>query len=273
MWTTSKGHPPTSNAGCYHEPVVRFLLLLAGLVSASAQPRILESIVPAMEYGRSCTSSVELRNLSDRAVRLEVEGHRETGGLVPLSGRRGVNVELGPYEHLALRLELEGESGAGWVKVRESLAPGASPAAAVQGVTECVTGNQLRREVRDVAFPTRGPWFSGDVADLEGSELSLINTSDSAVTASGCYSSGSLFSNPGGSGGELQPVCSESFHVQVPPFGTRRFPVRRESSSHFSVKTQGAAIVLQMLRPVDASVRLYRVDSSIQFGGEVTPPK
>ncbi|MDR3701123.1 MAG: hypothetical protein P4L56_15865 [Candidatus Sulfopaludibacter sp.] len=254
--------------------MVRLLLLLAGLVTASAQPRMIESIVPALEYGRSCTSSIELRNLSERSVRLEVEAHRAMGGLVPLSGRPGANVELAPYEHVALRLEVEGESGAGWVKVREPVPPGASPAVAVEGVTECVAGDRLRREVRDVAFATRGPWFSGDVGELEGSELSLINTSDSAVTASGCYSSGSLFSNPGGSaGGELQPVCSASFHVQVPPFGTRRFPVRRENSSHFSVRTQGAAIVLQMLRPVDASVRLYKVDSSIQFGNEVTPVK
>ncbi len=250
--------------------MVRFLLLVAGLVSASAQPRVIVSIVPALEYGRSCTSSVELRNLSERGVHLEVEAHRTMGGLVPLSGRPGEHVDLAPYEHVALRLEVEGESGTGWVQVRESLPAGMSPSVAVQGVTECVAGDRLRREVRDVAFPTRGPWFSGDVADLEGSELSLINTSDSAVTASGCYSSGSLFSNPGG---ELQPVCSASFHVQVPPFGTRRFPVRRENSSHFSVRTQGAGIVLQMLRPVDASVRLYKVDSTIQFGGEVTPVK
>jgi hypothetical protein len=250
--------------------VVRLLLLLAGLVTASAQPRILESIVPALEYGRSCTSSIELRNLSERKVRVALEAHRTMGGLAPLNGLPGATADLAPYEHLVLRLDVEGESGSGWVKVRETLPAGASPAVAVQGVTECVTGEQLRREVRDVAFPTRGPWFSGDVAELAGSELSLINTSDSAVTASGCYSSGSLFSNPGG---ELQPVCSASFQVQVPPFGTRRFPVRRESSSHFSVKTQGSAIVLQMLRPVDVSVRLYKVDSSIQFGSEVTPVK
>ena len=254
----------------YYEGVLRLLWLLAVLATASAQQRVIEGIVPSLEYGRACTSSIELRNLSDRSVRVEVEGHRSMGALVPLSGHAGVAVELAPLERAALKLEVEGETDSGWVKVRESLRPGGSPAVAVQGVTECVVGEQLRRVVRDVAFPTRSPWFSGDVAELEGSEISLINTSEAAVTASGCYSSGSLFSK---AGSDLEPVCSDSFHVQVPPFGTRRFPVKRGNSSRFSMRTEGRAIVLQMLRPVDVSVRLYKVDSSIQFGGEVTTVK
>jgi hypothetical protein len=62
------------------------------------------------------------------------------------------------------------------------------------------------------------------------------------------------------------PVCSDSFRVQVPPFGSRRFPVQRGESTHFEMRTEGRGIVLQMLRPVDAWVRLYRVDSSVKFG-------
>ncbi len=244
------------------------------MLTASAQPRVVESILPSLEYGRACNSSIELRNLGERSVRVEVEGHRSMGALVPLSGHPGLTIELAPLERATFKLEVAGEADSGWVKVRESLPRGASPVVAVEGVTECVVGDQLRRVVRDVAFPTVSPWFSGDVAELEGGEISLINTSESAIEASGCYSSGSLFSNPGkNKGAELEPVCSESFHVQVPPFGTRRFPVKRENSSHFAVKTQGRGIVLQMLRPVDVSVHLYKVDSSIQFGGEVTPVK
>jgi hypothetical protein len=45
--------------------------------------------------------------------------------------------------------------------------------------------------------------------------------------------------------------------------------VARDGSSHFSLKTQGAAIVLEMLRPLEPTVKMYQVDSTIQFGSEV----
>src|SRR5208283_4490318 len=116
-----------------------------------------------------------------------------------------------------------------------------------------------------------------DVTELRGGLLSLINTSERAVKASACYSSGGLFSTPAdtpagahaAAAAELKPICTTAFEVQIPPFGAREFPVEREGSSHFSLKTQGAAIVLEMLRPLDASVKMYRVDSTIQFGSEV----
>jgi hypothetical protein len=57
--------------------------------------------------------------------------------------------------------------------------------------------------------------------------------------------------------------------VQIPPFGARELPVTRDGSPHFSLKTQGAAIVLEMLRPVEVDVKIYWVDSTIRFGSEV----
>ncbi len=248
------------------------LLLLAALATADAQPRVLESVLPAMLSGKGCTSSVELRSLSNRPVRLQVEAHHASGALAPLSGMAGLEIDLAPLAQATLRPESETETGSGWVKIREPLFPSGSASVAIQGVTECLSGEKLSRVVRDVAFPTRSPWFSGDVAELPGSEILLINTSPAAVVASGCYSSGSLFSTPSG-GSELEPVCSASFHEQVPPFGTRQFPVRRENSTHFSIGAQGPGIVLEMLRPVDASLRLFQVDSTIHFGSEVTPVK
>ena len=227
-------------------------------------------MLPSLEYSPACTSSIELRNLGDRSVRVGVEAHRGSGALVPLSGHSGVNFELLPLDTETFKLAVEGAPDAGWIKVRETVPAGAAPVIAVKGTTECVVGDQLRRVVRDVAFPTESPWYSGDVGSLQGSEISLINTTDAAVTARGCYSSGSLFSDPSQrASAELAPVCSSSFHVQIPPYGTRRFPVQQENSSHFSIHTQGCAIVLEMLRAVDASVRLYKVDSTIQFGSEV----
>jgi hypothetical protein len=98
--------------------------------------------------------------------------------------------------------------------------------------------------------------------------ISFINTSERAAKAAACYSAGGLYSVPE-RGTELLPVCSAAFEVQIPPFGSREFPVERDGSSHFSLKTVGDAIVLEMLRPVEANVRVYEVDSSIKFGEEV----
>jgi hypothetical protein len=39
----------------------------------------------------------------------------------------------------------------------------------------------------------------------------------------------------------------------------------RDGNSHFSLKTEGNAIVLQMLRPLATGVKIYTVDSTIKF--------
>jgi hypothetical protein len=85
-----------------------------------------------------------------------------------------------------------------------------------------------------------------------------------------CYSAGNLYSRPSDARAtaELTPICSASFDVQIPPFASRQFPVEHEGNSHFSMNTQGEAIVLQMLRPLETGVKIYSVDSTIKFGGE-----
>jgi hypothetical protein len=67
----------------------------------------------------------------------------------------------------------------------------------------------------------------------------------------------------------LRPVCSIAFEAQVPPFGTRLFPVETPGTSYFSLKTRGDSVVLELLRPAPMGVRTYTVDSTIKFGGEV----
>ena len=245
--------------------------LFTVLALAWGQERVVESVVPALAYGPRCSSMVELRNLSDRPVVVDVEPHRASGALVALAGHPEITMRLTPRERSSYKLEIEEETESAWVKVRERVpSPGLSPVVAVSGETECVIGDQLRSAGREVVFPTQSPWFSGDVTDLPGGLLSLINTSEHAVRASACYSSGGLFSAPTGArAAELAPICTTAFEVQIPPFGAREFPVAREGSSHFSLKTQGAGVVLEMLRPVDLGVKMYKVDSSIQFGSEV----
>jgi hypothetical protein len=207
-------------------------------------------------------------------VDVELEAHRRSGALAPLAGRAGRVIHLVPGAQGSYQLQIQEEDSGAWVQVRERTAsPRSAPAVAVSGTTECRQGNQLRTAAREVAYPTRNPWFAGEVAGLRGSVISLINVSAGAVRASLCYSAGNLFSVPGETqtSRELRPVCSTAFEVQVPPFGTRDFPVEREGNSYFSLKTRGDSIVLQMLRPAKEGVRIYTVDSTIKFGGEVPP--
>jgi hypothetical protein len=72
---------------------------------------------------------------------------------------------------------------------------------------------------------------------------------------------------------ELRLVCSKAFEVLIPPYAARQFPVHRDNSTHFGIKTVGDAIVLQMLRPLATEVKIYTVDSTVKFGGEFATDK
>lgn len=249
-----------------------FLLLVVG-ASAADQERVVTSIVPSLDYGASCWSNLTVTNLGDRVVTVEVEAHREGGGLAALAGLTPSVLQLKPGERSAHRLEIADESGQGWLKVRERIpSPKLSPAVAVSAASECTIHNQLITTPRRLSYPTRNPWFSGDIEEMHGNVISLVNTSEHEARAWLCYSEGNLYSVPTDAHPhpDLALVCSSSFEVQIPPFAARQFPVERDGSSHFSIKTQGEAIVLQMLRPVESGVKVYKVDSSITFGGEVS---
>ena len=255
-------------------PISRTTIVLLSLACGLAGPAAAaESVLPSLAYGPSCSSTVVLRNLADTPVDVELEAHRSSGALVPLAGLAGRVVHLAPGAQGSYQLQIQEEESGAWIQVRERAAARAAPVVAVSGTTECRQGNQLRTAARQVAYPTRDPWFAGDVTELRGSVISLINVSAGAVRASLCYAAGTLFSVPGETAAsrQLQPLCSAAFDVQVPPFGTREFPVERQGNSYFSLKTRGDSIVLQMLRPANEGVRIYTVDSTIRFGGEVAP--
>jgi len=250
---------------------ILLLILLAARIHAANQERVITSILPSLDYGASCWSSVTLSNLGDRMVTVEIEAHRAGGGLVGLAGLDEMVLHLNPGERVTHRLEISDESGAGWLKVRERIpSPRNSPVVAVSGLSECTIENELRSTPRQLSYPTRNPWFSGDVEEMQGSVISVVNTSERAAQASLCYSAGNLYSVPTAAHPtpELTLVCSKAFEVLIPPYASRQFPVQRDDSTHFSVKTQGDAVVLQMLRPVAAGVKVYRVDSTVKFGGE-----
>jgi hypothetical protein len=248
-------------------------LLLAVAGYAADRERIVSSIIPSLDYGAGCWSSLTLTNLADRVITVEIEAHRAGGGLVGLAGLEPAVLHLGAGERSTHRLEIADETGQGWLKVREHIPSlQQTPAIAVSAVSECAIHNQLLSTPRQLSYPTRNPWFSGDVEEMRGNVILLVNTSEREARAALCYSAGNLYSvpTPGHPSPELTLVCSSSYDVQVPPYAARQFPVERDGSTHFSIKTQGEAIVLQMLRPVESGVKVYKVDSNITFGGEVS---
>jgi hypothetical protein len=243
------------------------LFVLLPWLASAGQPgeRLFESVLPSLPSGSTCWSSVDLHNLGDRAVIVEVEAHQPSGALIALVGHAQISIQLHPGEQKSYKLEVRDDTGDAWVKIREIVpSPRFYPVIAAAATSECVEANQLRTSHRDVAYPLRDPWFSGDISEIPGDIVSMVNTSEHAAKASLCYSAGNLYSVPGSPG--FQPICSHALDVQIPPFGARQFPVRFESNSHFVLKTEGEAIVLQMLRPIETGVRVYTVDSSIKFG-------
>ena len=243
---------------------MRLIALLSVSLAAAAQPRAVETVIPALDYGAACTSSIEAVNLTGGEVEAEFEAHKESGALVLLEGQAETLMRIPPRGKLAFKLRVDNEDGAGWLRVQEA----AGPALALSATVECVDGDKLLAVGRDVAFPMHRPWFAGEVADLAGAVLTVINVSDRPARLTACYSAGNLYSD---GRSDLQLVCSSTLEILIPPFGTRRVPVEHEANSWFSIRTWGDAMVVEMLRPLAARVKLYRVDSTIQFGREVAP--
>jgi len=232
---------------------------------------MLETVVPAMVYDHACVTRVELRNLANRTVTAEAEGHRGSGSLVAFAGASRSPVVLEPGARAVLSLEVAEDTDAAWLRVREDVPErGMNPALAITATTECVRGDALLTSVREAAFPLRNPWFSGDVGGVEDEILAVVNASERAAVITGCYESGTLISVPeeahGGSG--LRALCSHRFRELLAPFAARRYPVSHENNPRFSITASGEAVVMQMLHRLDAGVQLYRVNSSISFGGE-----
>jgi hypothetical protein len=233
-----------------------------------AQTRVSESVLPSLAYSRACSTTIEVRNLGDRVVDAQVEPHRESGSLAALSGQAGLAIRLEAGEQKKFKLNLPEVTGNAWAAVRETVPDRAlSPVLAVTGQTDCVAGDRVYSAVREVAHPSANPWFEGDVGDMSGARLVVVNTSEAVAVVTGCYSGGTLVSNPNVPGGAaLTPLCTYRFREQVGPFSARQFPVMREGSSHFSLHTTGKGIALQMLRLLDAGTQLFQVDTSISFG-------
>ena len=247
------------------------LVAIALQAASPSSTRVVETILPALVYNASCSSTVSVQNLADRAVWLQLEAHRSDGALVPLEGHAGNEFRLAAGESGAYKLRVKDDPGDAWVKIREWIpSQDLSPAIAISGATECIAGDELSTADRVVAYPLANPWFAGPAQELAGEAILLINASEQPARALVCESSVGYYALPATPAAPAQShrICSTEFEVQIAPFGTRRFPIGGGTNSSFSLETRGDHIVLQMLKPLKNSVRLYSVDSSIQFGEE-----
>ena len=239
----------------------RLFWCLAILVPAAAAQPAGTSVLAMLSYNKACTSTITLENLGNKATSVEIEGHRSSGALVALTGQTGRNVRLTAGQKSTYKLQIEEDPGA-WAVVRD---PNAT--VAVGAVTECLTGNELTTFRRDVAYAMRNPWFAGDVSGLRGQVILVLNTTPHAAKVSACYSNGNLTSG-GDPNSKLTELCSAALDVQIPPFGSREFPVDRSQSNYFSLKTRGEALILQMLKPAGKGVATFTVNSTVTFGAE-----
>ncbi len=287
-------------------PIITILAAMAANGAEGAPP----AVVAALRAGAGCFSTVTVTNLSGRDIVAEIQARLETGALTPLepvetpggaqpageprgqprseprasaNGRSGgpsalpdlEGIDFAPHQRRSFRLEGQRETGSTWVGVWEADQPGTLPELAVEGLVECLTGDQLRTVPRPAALAMRNPWFTGEVADLTGAVMAVVNTSAHPARVDVCYSAGNLYFVPGQMpDGRLARLCSWSEDAALPPFGSREFPMERERATEFALHTRGESIVLLVLRPLAAGVRVYRVDSTIRFGTEVTsaPP-
>jgi hypothetical protein len=207
---------------------------------------------------------MEVENAGGRPAVADLEAHAAGGAL--LGGKGGGLVHLAPGGGRSYQLE----AGA-WLKVREHIPANAGPVVAARGISECIDGDVVRSSRLEPAFAMRNPWFAGE-PNPTGGVILLINAGAAPVQAAGCYSAGNLYSLPRADRGppRFEPVCSETFEIEIAPFATREFPLERNGSRWFRLQTRGDSIVLQMLRPLGTTTRQFVVDSTIRFGGEVT---
>ena len=239
----------------------RLYWYLAILAPAAAAEPAGTSVLAMLSYSKACTSTITLENLGNNATSVEIEGHRSSGALVALAGQTGMSVRLKARQRSTFKLQIEDDPGA-WATIRDRNAT-----VAVGGFTECLTGNELTTFRRDVAYAMRNPWFAGDIVELRGQVILVVNTTPLAAKASACYSNGNLTSD-GDRDSKLTELCSAALSVQIPPYGSREFPVDRGQSSYFSLKTRGEALILQMLKPAGKGVATFTVNSTVTFGAE-----
>ncbi len=117
---------------------------------------------------------------------------------------------MAPGERKRFTLNLPETTDNAWAAIRETIPDRQlTPVLAVAGQTDCVAGDRIYSAVREVAQALPNPWFEGDVGEMSGARLVVVNASESVAVVMGCYSGGTLVSNPNVPGGAaLTPLCT-----------------------------------------------------------------
>jgi hypothetical protein len=226
-----------------------------------AQERGYSVVLPELQYSRSCVSHISLHNTSPRFVDVEVDGHRSNGALASIEDHKTNRMRLAPSARLELRLNIEADTA--WAEIVETVpAPRLHPVLEIRGTTQCLDGNQLLTEAREIAPLVAHPRFSIPPVAGRGGVLLLINASDTRMRWFACYSAGTTVSN---GDGEMVPLCSESSDRTLAPYQSSRVPTTVDGNPLVQFHASGTAVAIQLLTPVESKVNLFQVESKITF--------
>jgi hypothetical protein len=94
-------------------------MIFLALFLFAGQARVVESVMPSLTYSRSCSTTIEVRNLANRAVDAIAEPHRESGSLVQVLEQTGLSFHLFPGEQKTFTLKIPEVTENAWIAVRE----------------------------------------------------------------------------------------------------------------------------------------------------------
>lgn len=240
-------------------------LLLWGVSNpAAAQERAFSVVLPELQYSRHCSSEIDLHNTSPRFVDVDIVGHKSTGAIRGLLDRKTNRLRLNPGERVALRLDVQNESA--WAQIVETVPhPRLNPVLAISGFTECLNGNELLSQPREIASPARDPHFSLDPASVSGRSgtvLLIINASAAHVSWSACYSAGTEVSN---GKGEMTSLCSQTLESTLAAYQSCRLATSIDGKPLIRFRARGPAVAMQILTPSSLELQLFKVESTIHF--------
>ena len=223
------------------------------------------TVLPGLYYSSHCDSEIELRNLSAKVVSAQIEGHRSDGSLTGIREIPSTRLRLNPGQRRTIHLDIKEDEA--WASISES----STRVIAISAKTSCRDSDKDSFSVvtRPVAYPLLNPGFDlpFDQALRDGSQLLILNLSQTSAHWIACYSAGHLVSQTLNShaNGEMVELCAETRENQIGPFASTRLEMLRNDRALIHLKTAGESIVLQLLKP-DAQLRnLFRVDSTIRF--------
>jgi hypothetical protein len=228
------------------------------------QERNVSVVLPELQYARHCSSEITLHNVSARFVDVAVVGHKSNGAIVGLMERKTNRIRVSPSEYVQVRLQVQDDVA--WAEVIEAVPqPRLRPVLSISAFTECLDGNELLTEPREIAPLIENPKFSVEPSASPapaGTVLLVINASDKRMNWIACYSAGTTVSN---GEGEMIPLCSERLERVLAPYQSWRLVTTLKGNPLVRFRATGEAVAMQLLTPSALQVQMYKVESTIRF--------